>query len=76
MKDKKLKKVELEADNLMEEVQEKVSEENMTFDVYFQILVKERKVLAHHKPPMRQFAEANEMSSATRTEFNELFKSY
>jgi len=73
MKDKKLKKVELETDNLMEEVQE---EECITFDVYFQILLKERKVLAHHKPPMRQHAEANEMSSATRTEFNELFKSY
>ena len=72
MKDKKLKKVELEADNLMEEV----SEENMTFDVYFQILLKERKVLSHHKPPMRLHAEANDMASATRTEFDELFKSY
>jgi hypothetical protein len=70
MKDKKLKKVELEADNLMEESEE------MTFDVYFQVLLKERKVLAHHKPPMRQHAEANGMSSATRTEFDELFKSY
>ena len=72
MKDKKLKKVELEADNLMEEV----SEENMTFDVYFQILLKERKVLSHHKPPMWLHAEANDMASATRTEFDELFKSY
>ncbi len=76
MKDKKLKKVELEADNLMEEVSEEVSEESMSFDVYFQILLKERKVLAHHKPPMRHYAEARNKSSATRTEFDELFKSY
>jgi hypothetical protein len=73
---KKPKKVELETVNLVEEVREGVSEESMTFDVYFQILLKERKVLAHHKPPMRQYAVTNEMSSATRTEFDELFKSY
>lgn len=76
MKDKKLKKVDLEADKLMKEVQAKESEEKMTFDVYFQILLKERKVLAHHKPPMRNHAEANKKSSATRIEFDELFKSY
>lgn len=76
MKDKKLKKVDLEADNLLEEVLAEESEELMTFDVYFQVLLKERKVLAHHKPPMRLHAEANKMASATRTEFDKLFKSY
>lgn len=76
MSSKKPKKVDLEADNLGKEVQEEVSEESMTFDVYFQILLKEKKVLAHHKPPMRLHAEANGKKSATRTEFNELFKSY
>ena len=76
MSNKKLKKVGPEADNLLEELQEEVSEPKMTFDVYFQILLKERKVLAHHKPPMRQHAEAQKMSSATRIEFDELFKSY
>jgi len=76
MKDKKLKKVEVETDNLMEEVQKEVSEEDMTFDVYFQILLKDRKVLLHHKPPMRQHAEAHSMKKATRTEFDKLFKSY
>lgn len=75
MKDKKLKKVDLEADNLME-VQSEEAEESMTFDVYFQILLRERKVLLHHKPPMRQHAVANEMSSATRNEFDKLFNSY
>ena len=76
MKDKKLKKVDLEADNPMEEVSSEGSEELMSFDVYFQVLLKERKVLAHHKPPMRAYAEAHEMVSATRSEFDELFKSY
>ena len=76
MSNKKLKKVEPEADNLMKEVLEEVSEESMTFDVYFQILLKDRKVLSHHKPPMRLYAEAQQMKSATRTEFDKLFKSY
>lgn len=76
MKDKKLKKVDLEAANLMEEVPKEEAEERMSFDVYFQVILKEQKVLTHHKPPMRQHAEANGKKSATRTEFDELFKSY
>jgi hypothetical protein len=76
MSNKKLKKYDVETANLIKEVQEEVSEESMTFDVYFQILLKDRKVLAHHKPPMRQYAEANTMKTGTRTEFDKLFKSY
>lgn len=76
MKDKKLRKLELEADNLMEEVSLEDQEEKMSFDVYFQILLKEQKVLAHHKPPMRQYAMADGKTSTTLTEFNKLFKSY
>ena len=76
MKDKKHKKVELEAANLKKEVSKELAEEIMSFDVYFQVILKEQKVLAHHKPPMRQHAEANGKKSATRTEFDELFKSY
>lgn len=74
MIDKKLKKVDLETVNLSKEAP--IQESEMSFDVYFQIALKERQVLAHHKPPMRQFAEANGKMSATRTEFDKLFKSY
>lgn len=75
MKDKKHKKEQPEADNLMEAASQD-SPEKMNFEVYFQILLKERKVLAHHKPPMRQFAEANGIESGTRAEFEQLFKNY
>jgi hypothetical protein len=72
MKDKKHKKDIEEADNLM--VEEVV--ETMTFDVYFQILLKEQKVLAHHKPPMRQYAQQSNMLIESKDKFDKLFKSY
>lgn len=75
MKDKKHKKEQEEADNLMEAASQN-SAEKVSFEVYFQILLKEKKVLAHHKPPMRQFAEAKGLSSGTKSEFDELFKTY
>jgi hypothetical protein len=72
---KKLKKEAIEADNLREVDLEGVAEE-MTFEVFFAILLKEKRVMAHHKPPMRQFAEASGLMSTTRSEFEQLFKSY
>lgn len=74
MKEKKLKKEQSEADNLVEVA--KSLEELIEFDVFFQILLKDRLVQPHHKPAMRLYAEQNQKLKATRTEFEMLFKSY
>jgi hypothetical protein len=75
MNDNKYKKRQVEADKLVKESSQSVENE-MSFDAFFQILLKEGKVLAHHKPPMRHFAEVNGMISGTLAEFERLFKSY
>jgi hypothetical protein len=75
MNDNKYKKRQAEADKLLKETSQSVERE-ISFDAFFQILLKEGRVLAHHKPPMRHFAEANGIVSGTRAEFEQLFKSY
>jgi len=49
----------------------------VSFDLYFQMLMKKNpKVYAHHKAPMRQFAEAQSMLEGSEENFDKLFKSY
>jgi PIN domain nuclease of toxin-antitoxin system len=74
MKDKKLKKEQAEADNLIEAAKD--SEEVVEFDIYFQVLLKDRLVQSHHKPAMRLYAEQAGKLNATKSEFEKLFKSY
>lgn len=74
MKDKKHKKEQVEADNLIEVLAD--SEETVEFDIYFQVLLKNRLVQPHHKPAMKLFASQNGKLTATKLEFEKLFKSY
>lgn len=48
----------------------------LSFDIYFQKLTNERKVLPHHKAPMKKFAEQYGALTASEEEFEELFRSY
>lgn len=53
------------------------SENKVSFDVYFKrALVKNKKIQAHHKAPMRAFAEKNDIKIATIEEFDKLFEKY
>lgn len=74
MKDKKLKKEQVEADNLLEADTD--LEEQVDFDIYFQILLKNKLVQSHHKPAMKLFADQSGKLKATKSEFEQLFKSY
>jgi hypothetical protein len=70
-----LKNKELEA----EQSKSQNSQEEVSFDSYFQKLVKRNpnQVMAHHKAPMRKFAEtfgAGEKASIER--YEEIFKRY
>lgn len=58
-------------------VELKVVERTMTFDVYFQGLIKTKSsILAHHKAPMKSFAEAKGLKEASKEEFDKLFENY
>lgn len=49
----------------------------MSFDVYFlMVQAKNPKVQAHHKAPMRSFAEGRGLVIATEEQFDEIFGSY
>lgn len=49
----------------------------MSFDVYFRMMqVRNPKVHAHHKAPMKHFAEHKGLSDATEEQFDEIFRSY
>lgn len=49
----------------------------MSFDVYFLMMkAKDRKVQAHHKAPMKRFAEQRGLQDATEEQFDEIFRSY
>lgn len=49
----------------------------MSFDVYFcKMQAKNKKVQAHHKAPMRCFAEQRGLKDATEEQFDEIFRSY
>ena len=49
----------------------------MDFDAYFRRLMAERPhVRLHHKAPMRQYAEANNLLEGTLEQFEKVFKSY
>ena len=74
MKDKKHKKEQVEADNLLEASMD--LEYQVEFDVYLQILLKGKLVQPHHKPAMKLFADQSGKLIATKSEFEQLFKSY
>jgi len=49
----------------------------LSFDVYFQLLMKRNsKIRAHHKAPMKKYAENNELDEATEEDFDKIFKRY
>jgi len=57
--------------------EKKKDEQLINFDLYFQLLMKrEPRILAHHKAPMRKFAEQNKITEATIEEFDKVFKLY
>lgn len=55
----------------------KIVKRVLSFDVYFQGLMKKNpKVYAHHKAPMRTYAESKGLSVATEEEFDRIFRLY
>ena len=50
----------------------------MSFDVYFQVLMKEHvHIKPHHKAPMRKFAHKRGLGdSATKKQYDEIFRNY
>ena len=53
------------------------ADNKITFDVYFQILLKAGKVAPHHKVPMRSYAtQMTNLSQASLAEFDQLFRNY
>lgn len=50
----------------------------MSFDAYFQGLMKEKKgyIMAHHKAPMRRYAEKQGITEGTKEEFDQVFRLY
>ena len=55
----------------------KIEKPIISFDVYFQILMrKNARILAHHKAPMRNYAESNGLKKATKEDFDRIFRLY
>ena len=49
----------------------------MSFDVYFRKMqARDPKIHAHHKAPMKRFAEQRGLEKATEEKFDEIFRSY
>jgi len=49
----------------------------ITFDVYFRkVQARNPKVHAHHRAPMKRFAEQRGVDEATEEKFDEIFRSY
>lgn len=49
----------------------------MSFDVYFRKMqAMDPKIHAHHKAPMKRFAEQNGLQEATEEQFAKIFRSY
>jgi hypothetical protein len=62
----------------IQENQELSSKENqMSFDAFFQNLLKEGKVLKHHKLPMKKYFESQGiMNQASRDQLEQIWKTY
>lgn len=55
----------------------KLEKRVLSFDLYFQsLMTKNPKVYAHHKAPMKKFAEQNGLLEASEEDFDKLFKAY
>jgi len=49
----------------------------MSFDLYFQkLMASGNNIQAHHKAPMRKYAESNGLIEATEDDFDRIFKNY
>lgn len=75
----KSKKYELELENKQaDEKETRKAEQEISFDTYFQMLMARKMgVMAHHKAPMRSFAESNGLGEkASLDEFEKIFKRY
>lgn len=65
-----------EEKNVEVKPQSKSSERIMSFDVFFQLRIRQGKALAHHRAPMRKYAESLGLTEGTQKEFEKLFERY
>lgn len=66
-----------ESKEIRKEEPKKKQEAKISFDLYFQQLVKLGKAQKHHKLPMKSFAVQNGVGKeATKNKFEEVFKLY
>ena len=55
----------------------KIVKRVMSFDVYFQGLMKKNsKILVHHKAPMRKYAELKGLKEGSEEQFDRIFRLY
>jgi hypothetical protein len=86
MENRKSRKYEIEAEKPqeLEEIQElnqaseeAQNEELISFDAFFQSLLRQGKTLKHHKLPMRKYVESQGiMNEASRDKFEQILKTY
>ncbi len=76
-KEKPKSSIQLGSKEGLEKKSQAAASDAISFDVYFQKLLKVRKsVLAHHKAPMMKYAEQKGALKASEAEFDEIFKNY
>lgn len=54
----------------------RVVERILTFDAYFQMMLKSGRAFPHHKAPMRNFASQYGLLEGTEKDFKDLFSRY
>lgn len=74
---KKAKKKEEKTEVIEEFKPRKKKVRVLSFDAYFQLLLKEKKsIQKHHKAAMRKYAELRGISEASKEEFDRVFRIY
>jgi len=57
-------------------VSRKIVKRKVSFDVYFQMLIKKGRAQPHHKAPMKKYAESKGYIEASEEKFEEIFRMY
>jgi len=57
-------------------VSRKIVKRKISFDVYFQLLMKKGKAQPHHKAAMRVYAKSKGLIEASEEKFDEIFRIY
>ena len=71
------KKENTQADTELFKPSRKIVKREMSFDVYFQgLLKKNSKILPHHKAAMKKYAETKGLKIATEEEFDRIMRLY